>query len=154
MENRRRRGRRKTLVSVDRWPRETGPRIQLSTEGDEGRSLVASGWANFENDTHLGTATLHVPGRKEPSLMITKIELSQNVIAEDRSDALISLLACAKEIAIELRDQLEVGNGCLEWRVLASQADLMLRQHPQFEAIAPTGRRGKSLRDRRLLRRC
>jgi hypothetical protein len=86
--------------------------------------------------------------------MITQIDISQNVIAEDQSDALINLLACAKEVAVELKQELGVGNGCLEWRVPAARADLMLRQHPQFKAVTPTGRRGKALRDRRLLRRC
>lgn len=86
--------------------------------------------------------------------MVTSIQLSQNLIEEDRSDALINLLACAKEIAVELKQELGVGNGCLEWRVVAGQADLMLRQHPDFEAVSVSGRRAKDLRDRRLLRRC
>lgn len=139
---------------VEKWPREAGPHIQLSTVGGDGRLIVASGWANFENDTHLGGATLHVPNRKEPSLMVTGIELSPNIIEEDRSDALINLLACSKEIAVELKARLSVGDGCLEWRVVASEAELMLRQHPQFEPAPASGRRAKELRDRRLLRRC
>lgn len=112
------------------------------------------GWHDFKKDSWLGTAKLHVPGRKEPALTITAIELSDKLLAVERRDVVIELLACANEIASELKDRLGIGNGCLDWRVIAAEADRMLRQHPEFKSIHVQGKQARQMRGRRLLRRC
>lgn len=101
----------------------------------------------------MGRADLHVPGRGEPSLAITGVELSQSLISNERHEVLARLLICAGEIAVEL-DGIGMGNGCLEWHVSAVDAPRLLRQFPDFVPIDLKGKRAKRLRGKRALKRC
>jgi hypothetical protein len=115
--------------------------------------LVAIGFANFKHDERLGSALLHVPGRREPSLLITELELSEDAVREARRDATVGLIACALEIAGELNSKLEVGDGCLEWRLSKAGAKTA-EEMAGFKPIDPKSRRAKRLRDQIQLRRC
>jgi hypothetical protein len=156
VEGGRRRGRKKTRIRVDRWPQHDGRGLRVSTQEDkkDGRILLATGYANFRNDQCLGSATVHVPGRKEPSLLITDLEVSRDLISETRRDAVLGLLACALDTAGELKAKLNVGDGCVEWQVSESEVKAALDLAQGFEPIDPNSKRAKRLRGRRILKRC
>jgi hypothetical protein len=126
----------------------------VSTQGDDGRRLLATGYANFKRDQQLGSAVLHVPGRGEPSLVVTQLDLSENAVTNDQRDAALGLLACGLDIASELKDQLRVGDGCLEWQVSDAKVKAALELAQGFRPIDASSKRAKRLRGRRLLRRC
>jgi hypothetical protein len=149
-------GKRKTRIRVDRWPGHgsRGFRVSTTDAVDHGRGLIAIGYANFKHDEQLGTAILHVPGRKEPSLLITEMTLSPNAVSEAQRDAAVGLIACALEVAAELKAKLDVGDGCLEWRVSSSGAKAAQELTTGFKPIDPTSKRAKRLRGQVQLRRC
>lgn len=150
------RGRRKTRISVDRWPGHGshGFRVSTTTTVDHGRQLVAIGFANFKRDEQLGEAVLHVPGRHEPSLLITDLHTSDNAVSEDQRDAALGLIACALDVAAELQAKLEVGDGCVEWRVSNARAKDAEELAKGFKPIDPTSKRAKRLRGQTQLRHC
>lgn len=148
-------GKRKTRIEVDRWPGHGSRGFRVSTEAvDHGRHLVAIGYANFKQDEQLGEAVLHVPGRHEPSLLITDLRMSEDAVSEDQRDAAIGLIACALEVAAELKAKLKVGDGCLEWRVSNAKAKAAEELAEGFKPIDPTTKRAKRLRGQTQLRRC
>jgi hypothetical protein len=130
-----------------------GLRVSTTDEAD-GRQLVAVGFANFKQNERLGSALLHVPGRREPSLLITELELSESAVTEARRDATVGLIACALEVAGELKSKLGVGDGCLEWRVSRAGAKSAEELAPGFKPIDPKSKRAKRLRGQVQLRLC
>lgn len=155
VEGGRRLGKRKTHITVDRWPGHGSRGFRVSTtEADHGRQLVAIGYANFKQDEQLGEAVLHVPGKHEPSLLITDLHISEDAISEDQRDAAIGLIACALEVAGELKSKLKVGDGCLEWRVSNAKANAAEELAKGFKPIDATSKRAKRLRGQTQLRRC
>jgi hypothetical protein len=155
VEGGRRRGKRKTRITVDRWPGHglRGLRVSTTDEVDDGRLLVAIGFANFKHDERLGSALLHVPGRRETSLLITELELSDDAVKEARRDAAVGLIACALEVAGELKSKLGVGDGCLEWRLSKAGAKAA-EELAGFKPIDPKSKRAKRLRGQVQLRLC
>lgn len=149
-------GKRKTSIAVDRWPGHgsRGFRVSTTSAVDHGRQLIAIGYANFKTDEQLGSAVLHVPGRGEPSLLITNLELSEDAVSETRRDAALGLIACALDVAAELQSKAKVGDGCLEWRVSSDKARGAEELAKGFKPIDPKSKRAKSLRGQVQLRRC
>jgi hypothetical protein len=149
---------RGTRIRVDRWPRSPSPAAwTISTTEGKGRNLVVSGRHDLSSGVvDLASATIHVPGRGEPSLLVTGITTSGNLIDSDRLDAYLRLLACSTEIAVELHSSLGVGDGCLEWRVETRSVAELTRTFRDFSAVELAGKRAKSkrLRGRSLLRKC
>ncbi len=116
--------------------------------------MVAIGYANFKQDEQLGEAVLHIPSRREPSLLITDLHMSQDAVSEDQRDAALGLIACALDVAAELKSKLKVGDGCLEWRVSSAKAKAAEELAKGFKPIDPTSKRAKRLRGQTQLRRC
>lgn len=153
VEEGRRFGKRKTRITVDRWPGHGSRGFRVSTtEAADGRQLVAIGYANFKQDEHLGEAVLHVPSKHEPSLLITELNMSENAVSEDQRDAALGLIACALDVAAELQAKLEVGDGCVEWRVSSAKAKAAEDLAKGFKPIDSTSKRAKKLRGQTQLR--
>lgn len=149
-------GKSKTRITVDQWPGHGSHGFRVSTPdtGDHGRQLVAIGFANWRHDEQLGSAVLHVPGRHEPSLLITDLRVSPETISANQRDATLGLIACALDVAAELKSKLRLGDGCLEWRVSDEKAADALRLTQGFGPIDPNSKRAKRLRGQVQLRRC
>lgn len=141
---------------MDRWPGHGSRGFRVSTvdSDDHGRQLVAIGFANFRHDEKLGEAVLHVPGRREPSLLITDLQVSPDAISENQRDAALGLIACALDVAAELKAELNVGDGCVEWLVASARAKVAQELAKGFKPIDPKSRRAKRLRGQIQLRRC
>jgi hypothetical protein len=154
VEGGRRFGKRKTRINVEGWPGHGARGLRVSTTEKDGRHLVAIGYANFKHDQTLGSAVLHVPGKHEPSLLITELEVSEDAVADAKRDAAVGLIACSLEIAAELKSVLGVGDGCLEWRMSASKAKAAEELAPRLERIDPKSKRAKRLRGQVQLRHC
>jgi hypothetical protein len=154
VEGGRRLGRRKTRIAVDRWPGNESRGFRVSTREDDGRQLIAIGYANFKQDEQLGEVVLHVPGKNDCSLLITELRLSENAVSAAQRDAALGLIACALEVAEELQAKLGVGDGCLEWRIASAKAKDAEGLAAGFKPIDPKSKRAKRLRDQIQLRHC
>ncbi len=117
--------------------------------GPRGRTLEVLGWHDFEPDQQVGSLRLHVESRR--ALLITSYTLADTLITAERPEALAALVLCAQDIAAKLHSTLNVGNGCLEWRV---DSDKIGNIHRLFPTFSMTGKLHRFKRGKRYLRRC
>lgn len=124
---------------------------RVDTADQRGRTLQVVGWHRFQRDVCVGTMQLHIDDRK--SLMIVGYELTDTLIRDERPDALGAMLLCTQQIATRLKEELSVGDGCVEWQLDHKRIDAVHKLFPDFDR---TNKPLKQLQRRgcRYLRKC
>ena len=137
---------KRTTITVREWPSQDAD-WRVSTTADDGRELQVLGWSQWKDDQHVGTLTLHLSKRK--ALLIRDRWLAGTLLVSDRADALAAMVACAEQIAVELKAK-GVGNGCLEWQLDQRDFDYIQRLFKDYEPRKHSLRRGKRYLRKRL----
>jgi hypothetical protein len=139
---------RSTRIVVRDWPESRAP-WRVATVDDRGRVLEVVGWHRFVTDQSVGQLELHVESRR--ALLITRYMLADTLINEERLVVLGALLVCAQDVATQLRTNLSVGTGCLEWQLDSDQVENIRRLFPGFST---TPKLHRLKRGKRYLRKC
>lgn len=137
---------KRTKITVRDWPSRDAD-WRVSTTADDGRELRVLGWSLWKDDQHVGTLTLHVSTRR--ALLIRDRWLADTLLASDRVDALAAMVACAEQIAVQLKTS-GIGNGCLEWQLDERDFDFIQRLFKDYEPRKRSLRRGKRYLRKRL----
>jgi hypothetical protein len=122
----------------------------VSTTTEDGRKLHVRGWSRWKDDQHVGTLVLHVSTRK--ALLIVDRWLADTLLVSDRVDALAAMVACAEQIAVQLKAS-GIGNGYLEWQLEPREVESIQRLFRDYEPRKRSLRRGKRYLRKRIYRR-
>jgi hypothetical protein len=102
---------------------------------------------NFSQREIVGSITLHIERRA--SALIRAYELAPSLITAERPEVLITLVAAAQAVATKLHDELNIGDGCLDWHVPHTRTNAARQLVPGFAPV-----RGRRRRGHTRLRRC
>lgn len=133
---------RNTRVTVKDWP-DLRATWRVGTIDRRGRRMQVVGWHRFSQDQQVGTLDLHIDSRK--ALMITGYSLIDTLIVGEQPEVLAALVACAQQVAIRLHDDLNIGDGCLDWQLENDKVGYIHKLFPDFNPTRKTHRlrRGK-----------
>lgn len=85
------------------------------------------------------------------ALLITGYTLAETLITTERPDVLGAMILCAQSVAYRLREDLGVGDGCLEWQLESRKIGDIHRLFPSF---GTAHKRNPLQRGKRYLRKC
>lgn len=119
--------------------RRLAKRIGRSSGSEKGRVVTAYGWHRFTSDVALAELLLHVEHNRP--LMIVRFSSSTDMIEAERYAVRSLLIACAVDIAEELRDTAGIDHGWLDWRVHESLVRDVLATAPGFAPQTKVARR-------------
>lgn len=141
-----------TEIAISNWPDRSAD-WRVSTVDRRGRELHVVGYhfghGGWRDGQAVGDMTLHVDSRKP--LMIRRYKLADTLVQGERAEALASLVLCVQAVAVQLRAELRVGTGCVEWQFDRHKADDIHRQFPAFQ---PSRKRNPLRRGQRYARWC